>query len=228
MRQAGPKIFLDMTVGINRTLPFERAHEIVSVVERRIAAILPNADAVIHAEPLEMPSETLVQKIQMLVSSEGMFPHHITTHFSNGRILVSLHIEYPPEYDFEKAHTTSEILEKIIKQRLPEVSDVYIHLEEQSKPIQSTDITFRSSSIAQKVQEIASIEYSDLSCKNIRVFEFENNKQGIILDCKFQTSLPLEAVHSVVSRIENNIVYQIPNVITALIHAEPPTQTRVY
>ena len=82
MRQAGPKIFLDTTVAIKRTLPFETAHSIVSDVEERIIALLPNADAVVHADPVETSDETLMEKIRLIVSTEGMYPHHIRIFYS--------------------------------------------------------------------------------------------------------------------------------------------------
>jgi len=227
MRQGGPKIFLDMTVAVRRTLPFEIAHRIISDIEQRILGVLPNADSVIHAEPVESHAETLEEQIRMTVASEGMFPHHIRVYQAGEERIVDLHIEYPRTFNFVEAHTISEALEKKIRERFSGIKDVRIHIEELVAPRTTVNITARSEEIIETIRAIAHSEQEVTKCDDIVVYQLENGKLKIALNCAVTAHQSLEIVHAIVSRIENKIYQQVSNVETVLVHAEPFTEVRV-
>ena len=221
MRQAGPKIFLDTTVAIKRTLPFETAHSIVSDVEERIIALLPNADAVVHADPVETSDETLMEKIRLIVSTEGMYPHHIRIFYISGKKIADLHLEYSDEFNFVSAHEVSEKMEKKICELIPEINDVRIHLEEIFAPALTVDITSQSALLVEQLEKIAQQVPEIHRCDNISILQLENKRLKIAMNCTFDASLSLDAVHSIVTKIENMITKQIENLDSVLVHAEP-------
>ena len=51
VRDVGLNLFVDMVVYVPGSLPVEKAHALVSEVERRIQALHPDADVTIHYEP---------------------------------------------------------------------------------------------------------------------------------------------------------------------------------
>jgi cation diffusion facilitator family transporter len=51
LRRSGARIFVDMTIEVDRNLSFERTHAIAENVEARIQALVPGADVVIHTDP---------------------------------------------------------------------------------------------------------------------------------------------------------------------------------
>jgi cation diffusion facilitator family transporter len=57
IRRSGPAFFADVTIGVPRDTSFESAHDIASAAENAIRTALPGADVVIHAEPVEDPTE---------------------------------------------------------------------------------------------------------------------------------------------------------------------------
>ena len=56
------------------------AHELMDMAEKLIKEELPNCDVVIHSEPIETDSETLNEKIRMVVTDSGFKCHDIFSH----------------------------------------------------------------------------------------------------------------------------------------------------
>ncbi|MBM4166653.1 MAG: cation-efflux pump [Ignavibacteria bacterium] len=221
LRQAGPKLFLDVTVALKRTLPFEIAHNIVSNIEQKILSLYPNADSIVHAEPIETSEETFNEKIAMLVAAEGMLPHHIRTFSLEDKNIAELHMECSSANDFVTAHSISEKIEHTIREKYPHVTDVRIHIEEISAPEKIVDITSNAQTIVQQLRTIAKEETTVLACEHISVYQLESGKLKIGMNCTFRNVLSLDTVHSIVSKIENTIYSSIPNVQSVLVHAEP-------
>ena len=55
--------------------------------------------------------------------------HKIRTRGTKGQIFVDLHMLVNPALSVEEAHAIAEKAEKVIKERLPEVADVVVHIE---------------------------------------------------------------------------------------------------
>jgi cation diffusion facilitator family transporter len=51
VRRSGPGIFVDLTVAVDRNLPFERTHQVAAAVEAAVQQIAPKADVVVHTDP---------------------------------------------------------------------------------------------------------------------------------------------------------------------------------
>jgi cation diffusion facilitator family transporter len=224
MRQAGPKIFLDTTVAIKRTLPFETAHAIVSDVEGRILTLLPNADVVVHADPVETADETLMEKIRLIISMEGMYPHHIRIFFIGNKKIADLHLEYSSDLNFVQAHEISEQVEKKICSLLPDINEVRIHLEEIFAPTPTIDITSQSETLVLQIKTLVKQVSQIHHCDNITIFQLENHLLKIALNCTFDATLSLDTVHAIVTTTENLIAKQIENLDSVLVHAEPLTK----
>ena len=52
----------------------------MDAVERKIKELIENADVVIHSEPVETKTETINDKIRMIVNEYGLKCHDIYSH----------------------------------------------------------------------------------------------------------------------------------------------------
>ena len=59
-RMAGNTLMVQMHVDVDRNLTLADAHELVVAAERRVMALQPNVDVIIHADPAPTPPNTLV------------------------------------------------------------------------------------------------------------------------------------------------------------------------
>lgn len=83
-------------------------------------------------------TETLVDRTQMDTSIikeiacnvDGVVEcHEIRTRGTKSQIFVDLHMLVNPSLSVEEAHAIAERAERVIKERLPEVADVVVHIE---------------------------------------------------------------------------------------------------
>lgn len=227
VRSTGSRIFIDMTILVSRIIPFSRVHEITDAVERKIHDISPNTDIIIHAEPVETESETINDKIKMIVSEFGLRSHDIFSHKIDDEIFTELHVEIASTNNMVEAHDMVTEIEEKIKEKISVISHVKIHIDEPGDMVFETeDITYRSGEIIREANNILEDvdevnEYYDI--KVIRT----SGKIRVSLNCKFNTELTFDEVHDLVtlleSRIYLNLKDRFPGISNVIIHAEPGT-----
>ncbi|MDZ4712144.1 MAG: cation diffusion facilitator family transporter [bacterium] len=225
IRSSGSKIYIDMTIFISRLVPFSKAHDIMDGVERKIHELIENADVVIHSEPVETNSETINDKIRMIVNDYGMKCHDIYSHKIDNEIYSELHIEIDNTNDLTKAHNTVTEIEERIKKDIDVISHIKIHIDEPSEIVFDTrDITQTSNEIVSKVKNILS-ECSDvISSDEIHVIS-TNGKIRVSMNCVFNNIHSLDEVHDIVTVLESKIYLGLkenyPKLSNVIIHAEP-------
>ena len=117
VRESGPRIFVDITIFIDKILPLEVAHGVTESVTKKIQAAVPDSDVVVHAEPLAIESSSLVTRIRAEASN---FPdikniHNIRVFEIDNRLHVDFHIETEGDLSLSRAHELSDQLEERIK-----------------------------------------------------------------------------------------------------------------
>lgn len=222
IRTSGSHLFVDTVVAIRRTLPFQRAHDIMDAIEKKIQAIEPFADVIVHAEPFVSDDETLVDKIRMIVVDHHLEPpHNLEVHESEGKYHIDFDIEYKNGLSFVDAHTLTSTLEQKIKEEIPSVEKVTIHIEDSEGNEHSlTNVTSQEGSLAQRIQEYVSSQDDILSCRNVTLLQ-DDDKVHVSFDCSLTKTKSLEEVHDIISNLERAIYKKFPNIHRITIHAEP-------
>lgn len=222
LRASGAKLFVDATVAIRRTLPFERAHRIMDNVEKAVHSAQPNADVVVHAEPFESTDETITDKIRMVVQNLGLLaPHNIEVHLIDGRYFIDFDVEYQKGKTFQDAHDTASEIEAQIHDQLPSVGKVTIHMEEflpgelgRTAMADSEDALKRNIEKAVRADKRL-LELTD--CVLLR----HGNKYNLTLTCRMARTKTLEEVHQIISELETNLYQRFKQLRRITIHAEP-------
>jgi cation diffusion facilitator family transporter len=221
MRQSGSKTFVDMTVDIKRTLPFEQAHQLVNEIEERVKKIIPNADIVIHAEPIETEDETVIDKVRMIVIESGMKAHNIEAQRIKDKFFIDLHLECNKYHNLNEAHEIADKIEEKIKEKIPNIGKVAIHIDEESDVIKETSvINDKCEHIIRRIHKIAKGQKGVIDCNDITVMEIDG-KLKVTMNCIFDRSLQLKDVHEIATTIENKIYLDIKEVSKVIVHAEP-------
>ncbi|MEO6694304.1 MAG: cation-efflux pump [Ignavibacteria bacterium] len=225
IRGSGPKTYIDMTIFISRLVPFSKAHDIMDSVERNIMETIPNADVVIHSEPVETKNETINDKIRMIVNEQGLKSHDIYSHKINNEIYSELHIEIDKTNDLVKAHDIVTDIENKIKSEIDVITHLKIHIDEPSEILFDTkDITEESEEIINEVNRILSGCSDVVSGSEIQVVT-TNGKLRVSMTCKFNHIHSLDEVHDIVTMLESRIYISLkeiyPKLSNVIIHAEP-------
>src|SRR5271163_2243572 len=76
-RPAGAVLFVELSVGVSRTLPLDRVAAIKERLSRDIRAVLPNAEVTITEEPRALDNETVRERVMMIARNRGLDIHHV-------------------------------------------------------------------------------------------------------------------------------------------------------
>lgn len=218
MRRSGDAIFADVTISLRGDVSFDRAHEISSKVENNIKNKMPNAAITIHFEP-DWKNVPLDAKINDIAKSvDGVKEvHNIISHKTNGKTYSNLHVMVDREINLYSAHKISETIEQKIKENMPEIEHVTIHLEPFLNVPKNLNVEDKITE--EKIREILK-KYSTIQkIGRIVSLNFENILK-IDIDCSFDKELSIEKVHDLTSEIEHVIRAEIKNAVIT-IHPEP-------
>jgi cation diffusion facilitator family transporter len=221
VRRSGPRLFVDMSVEVDRNLPFERTHAIAEAVEARIQAVAPGADVVIHTDPGESARETIVRRVRAVADRNLIPAHNISVHDDRGRLSVDLHLEVDDHLMLHQAHDLASRIEQDLKADIPSIQYVNTHIESRGMTVErGQDVTSRVPEMVEVVRRIADRIVGRKCCHDI-VIRRQGDKHDVSLHCGFDRDLPIVDAHRISTEIEVAVKKEMASVEHVLIHAEP-------
>jgi cation diffusion facilitator family transporter len=222
VRAAGPKKFIDLVINVNRLMPLEKVDELSHRLQERIEQEVPGADMIIHPDPYQNEKERIVDMLRLRAVELDMNVHHvIITRLDRGH-LVEFHLECPPEMRLDAAYRVSNQLKKQLYKDLPDIVDINIHLEEiyydyrDGKYVDEANAGYRDKIIA-----LAKQQDGIVNCHDVVFVQMDDGTTSVSLDCVLDGGRLIHDIHTVVSRLENQIKQQFPKFKRVLIHSEP-------
>lgn len=221
VRRSGPVFFVDMTVDVDRDLSIERTHAIAERVETRIQEIAPGADVVIHTDPKEVERENMAKRIRAVAYRNQMSIHNIALHENRKRVFVDLHLEVDDHLSLAQAHEMASHIERDLHQDMPEISQVYVHMESRGTGLgEGVDVTAKEGDLVRRIKGIANATAGQGSCHNVLVRR-HGEKCSVSLHCHFDEQMSIVEAHDITTRIEAKLKEEIPDLDRVLVHAEP-------
>jgi cation diffusion facilitator family transporter len=221
VRRSGAILFVDMTVDVDRNLSFERTHAIAESVEAHVQQIAPGADVIIHTDPREAERETMAKRIRAVSYRDQMYVHNIALHEDKGQVFVDLHLEVDDHLSLQQAHEMANQIEKDLRQDMPEIEQIYVHMESRGAGLGSgRDVTVQEKDLVEEVKRITNDIAGPERCHNVRVHR-QGDKRSVSLHCHFEKELSIIQIHDLTTRIEDRLRKRIPGLERVLVHAEP-------
>jgi cation diffusion facilitator family transporter len=222
VRMSGSKAFVDATVGLRRTMPFERAHHIVDDIERTIQAVHPQVDVTVHPEPMKTEDETILDRVRMIVMEKGLPPpHNLEVHRSGGGYFIDFDVEYKKGNTFVEAHALASEIEEQIRKEVSSVKKVTIHLEEYlADPGEPMHATKDERALCAAIEKLVLRDRRILACTDISVLRHAADYH-ITLTCRMERSRSLEEVHQIIADVETKLYQAFGQVRRFTLHAEP-------
>jgi cation diffusion facilitator family transporter len=221
-RPAGAVLFVELAVGVSRTLPLDRVTAIKERLTRAIRADLPKAETTIMTEPRALDDETVRERVTLIARNSGLAVHHVAVQALADRLSVSADLEVEGTLPLAAAHETASRLEDAIREELGPDVEVETHIE----PLPAVVLTGRDAAAA-RVAEIgaglatlaAGIDgLGDVH--NVRVRETTDG-EIVNFHCLVDPALSVSAVHDLVDGIERGVRRRFPTIARAIGHAEP-------
>jgi cation diffusion facilitator family transporter len=225
LRSVGPTVFVDMSVDVAHSAPFEQVNAIVSEVERRVQEQHAQADVVVRVYPVEVPSEGWDARIQAIAGRMGMTVHEVQVSENPGHRLITFHLEVSPELSLADAHGVADRLEKQVKSELDGHNDIVTHIEPQTPQCLShelaTDVQPRVLAVLHKVVgDVPALRsFHAISVRQV------GERLAVTMHCVFDAQLPIGEVHRFATLIETRLKTALPEIADVHTHVEPPDLT---
>ncbi|HZP79686.1 MAG TPA: cation-efflux pump [Pseudolabrys sp.] len=221
-RAVGEIMFVDVGVGVSRTLPLDRVSALKDEVKDAIRADLPGAEVIVTTEPRTLNSESVMDAVMVTARNRALAVHHVTVHSIAGRLSVSLDLEVDGTLSLGAAHAIADGLEQAIVGEIGADVEVETHIE----PLQVPQRAGREAPPERvKAVEIALAEIAAegrviRDVHNVRVRETDDG-EIVNFHCRVDPALTVRAVHEKVDDVERTLRERSPSIKRVIGHAEP-------
>ncbi len=221
MRQAAGRYFADVVIGVSVDAAVGQGHAAADAVERAVQSALPEADVVVHVEPLGDRAEVRERAHAAALEVRRVREvHNVSVLSTDLGTVISLHLKLPGGLSLDEAHAVAEDVERAIVAALPEVSSVQTHLEPLAEEAAGTrpseqEVAAEHATVARIVAAATGVEASEL--------RFVHTDDGLVVHLTLQLppGTSLADAHAQASRIEETIRRQRPEIADVLVHTEP-------
>jgi len=221
-RPAGAALFVDLAVGVNRTLALDRVTTIKDRLARAIRAEFPEAETTIITEPRALDDETVRERVMLIAGNSGLAVHHVAVQAIGDRLSVSTDLEVEGTLPIAAAHETASRLEEAIREELGPDVEVETHIE----PLPAVLLAGRDAT-AERVTEIGdalTALAADLTglgeVHEVRVRETSDG-EIVNFHCRVDPALSVSAVHDLVDGVERGLRRRFATIARVIGHAEP-------
>ncbi len=155
LRQAGGRTFADVVIGVSPGAAVGQGHAAADRVEAAVQTALPDADVVVHVEPMgdEAALRERVHAAAMGVSHVREV-HNLALIDTGEGVEVSLHLKLPGDLRIDEAHEIADHVERVISDAAPEIAAVQTHIEPLAEQSAGAEVDLDAADIEQIVREL--------------------------------------------------------------------------
>lgn len=221
VRRSGPEVFADLTLTVDRSAALEHAHEIANQAEAAVREILPQADVLVHIEPMTTPDEDLLTTIRVLAARHGLGAHGIRVYEEQEQRSLELHLEVNEGLVLQDAHRQASAFERALREAIPHISRIVTHLE----PVGSALTTLTAVPTGQRQVQQAIERFFRQQRIAARPHDVQVQRTGdelaVSFHCTLDARTAITDAHKLTEQMEQHLRAQMPNLGRVVIHVEP-------
>ena len=212
VRRSGPNLIGDAVIATGRMLSVEAATALVKAVTARARQVLPRLDLAVTVEGQEQPGD-IVERIHAAAARNGGVRdlHNVTVEReADGSLHLTMHAKLPANQDVATASRTSRDLERSIRNELPEVTRIDIHLEPmEPEVVPGRDVTARNEQLAARIRKVVESHPEVRRCIDVELSDRDNKIYAHVV-AEVAGEISLEHAHVIESEVEEMIRHEIP------------------
>jgi divalent metal cation (Fe/Co/Zn/Cd) transporter len=193
-----------------------QGHAAADAVEAAVERALPNADVVVHVEPIEAGDLRERAHAAAIAVPAVREVHNIALVDVDGRKELSLHIKLPGGLPLDEAHDVAEKLESSIRAAVPEIAGVQTHLEPIDPVTEGREVGTDSSEVVRQIV----LGLTGAEPRELRFLRTDNDLVAF-LTLGLEGSTTLADAHAKASEIEEAIRRERPEIADVIVHTEP-------
>jgi divalent metal cation (Fe/Co/Zn/Cd) transporter len=225
IRRAGNRYFADLSIGLARTVTFQRSGQVSDEVTDAVRRVLPDADVTVHSVPRADLTENIFDRIRAVATRHNLNVHDVSVQDLGGRLHVEQHLELDERLLLKDAHDRVTALEAEMREEIPEISSILTHIESEPGTIEEGDEIVRDAALERRLKTIAAefpevLDMHEIQIKRVR------GRIYVSCHCTLSDDLPLSRVHDIQTDLEIRFKQDAPELFRVLIHPEPSTDNR--
>lgn len=225
VRASGPRVFIDLNIGISRNESHRVVHSIVSEVRGKLEQKFTNSDITISTFPIDLAVED--QEIYYTVKKVvDKFPvctniHNIHVYEVSGEKYIAIHLEVKESMTLKQSHLLSHEIGDLITAELNDVKDVSVNFEYVKRQyITAQDVTEQNQNIISTIMTLVNKVPDRLNCHDIKIYS-QGEKLTIFLHCEMKDEYTIEKIENISKAISEKIKTNIHNIDSIHMHVEP-------
>jgi len=218
-RRVGTKTYVETTICVPGSMGLAEAHDVASQIEAGITRLYGDSSVTVHIEPVgtEKPVEKQIESLATVVEGvKGV--HNLSSVYSQGKLYITLHALVDPQLSIEEAHSIAEKIEDNLRHQLEDVENVTVHIEPYAPKIRR-EFIIEDAEVRRMIRQIVE-GHPNIRRVNRVVTYVSGKRRYINIDCSFDKSVSVEAMHDTVSHVEREIKKRFREAVVT-IHAEP-------
>ncbi len=221
VRQSGGRLFIDLRLTLESNISLEHAESVVAAVEAKVQQIYPTADVVVDVAPGAPPSEDLLETVRSIANRDNFQIHDLDARTVGGRVHIDLDLEVDGSLSLQVAHDQATVLENALREALPEVEDINVHIEPRLHRIARAKNAERArASMERALLEIVRAAPGVLDCHALEAHEVSRDLV-VTIHCTVEPGLSVTQVHIITEELELQLRGAFPRITHVNIHPEP-------
>ncbi|MDP9159336.1 MAG: cation-efflux pump [Acidobacteriota bacterium] len=225
IRRAGNHYFADLSIGLARSVTFQRSEQVAGEVTRAVQNVLPNADVVVRSIPRAGQAENIFDRVRAVATRHNLNVHDVSVQNIHGSLHVEQHLELDERLQLKDAHDQVTLLESEIRNDVPEIASILTHIESEPATIEPGDEIIRDADLERRLKIIAA-EFPEISDMHDIEIKRVRGRIYVSCHCTMDDDAPLSRVHDVSTELEIRFKQEAPELFRVLIHPEPTTDNR--
>lgn len=222
VRPAGPALFVETVVEVDRSRSLEQVAELKERVRAAIAGQHAEAEVMVETHPVALDDESVAARVRTIAHNRGLAVHHLTVQNLNGRRAVSLDLEVDGDLPLSAAHDIADGLECAIRDDLGGDVEVETHIE----PLDQDDLSGQDADHDLRIAIAAELAtYVREGGVLSGVHDVRVRSVGDVLVVNFHVradeALSVRATHDAIDAVERRLRRERPEVKRVVGHAEP-------
>ena len=227
VRDVGSQVFVDLRVDVPRYLSFEESHQLAERAQEAVRRIAPNADVIVHADPIA-GKEGILEQIQSVAAREHLSVHNITTHWTEQGMWIDLDLEVDLSLSFERAHELVTDFETKLRSELMDaeastaIADINAHIEPREvEPARGAPLDpVEANAYIQKISSIALELKGSNGTHHIELHEI-GGRVYLSFHLLIHAGISIAEVHEIAEEMEARLRSEFPALGRIVIHTEP-------
>ncbi|MBU4294178.1 MAG: cation-efflux pump [Actinobacteria bacterium] len=221
IHEVGNIKFINLRISVDDNIYLSRLENLKGKIADEITKDFPGSEIMVSARS-SFSEENIDCKVkEILLDQEDIKDiHNIFIYNVDDKIDISVHVELKKSLSLAESEKLTALTEGLISEKINDIRNIYIHIEDEKSGENWNDITPRSEDMIKRIRAEISNYILPESCHNFTILE-RNGNYNIAFHCRLDKDMEVDSAHSIITKIENRIKHISASIGEVLVHVEP-------